>query len=250
VRPRDAAATMARSPLLPRVVENEWDGIIVCPTGDGFADQHFAQRLVGGSQAAQTLSEVLSNQLRAGRRAGQCQRRTIRKPYLASARPAKAVSRARGGCISRGRSFCFHFYHGDRKRATGGHGASPRHTIGNRPNVSLDWRSRCIGIVVRGCWNCFTPPHCAGNCSVMAFLCGAKPVFRRCTRGANLCRLASGPASWWTKPLSWKSRQSRHCCRYMTCSCRPYLRMSSFPAGLLFNFHALRLKDDPRRFVG
>jgi hypothetical protein len=61
---------MARSPLLPRVVENEWNGIIVCPTGDGFADQHFAQRLVGGSQAAQVLSEVLSNQLRAGRRAG------------------------------------------------------------------------------------------------------------------------------------------------------------------------------------
>jgi GxxExxY protein len=29
-----------------------------------------------------------------------------------------------------------------------------------------------------------------------------------------------------------------------------YLRMSGLPAGLLFNFHALRLKDALRRFVG
>jgi hypothetical protein len=73
-------------------------------------------------------------------------------PYqcLASARPAKAVSRARGGCIPRGRSFFLQFYHGDRRRATEGHGALPCYTIRNRPNVSLDWRSRCMGIVVRG----------------------------------------------------------------------------------------------------
>jgi GxxExxY protein len=29
-----------------------------------------------------------------------------------------------------------------------------------------------------------------------------------------------------------------------------YLRMSGLPVGLLFNFHALRLKDGLRRFVG
>jgi GxxExxY protein len=29
-----------------------------------------------------------------------------------------------------------------------------------------------------------------------------------------------------------------------------YLRMSGFPVGLLFNFHAPRLKDGLRRFVG
>jgi hypothetical protein len=29
-----------------------------------------------------------------------------------------------------------------------------------------------------------------------------------------------------------------------------YLRMSGLPVGLLFDFHALRLKDGLRRFVG
>jgi GxxExxY protein len=29
-----------------------------------------------------------------------------------------------------------------------------------------------------------------------------------------------------------------------------YLRRSAHPVGLLFNFHASRLKDGPRRFVG
>jgi hypothetical protein len=29
-----------------------------------------------------------------------------------------------------------------------------------------------------------------------------------------------------------------------------YLRMSNFPAGLLLNFHPIRLKDGLRRFVG
>jgi GxxExxY protein len=29
-----------------------------------------------------------------------------------------------------------------------------------------------------------------------------------------------------------------------------WLRLSNFPAGLLFNFHTLRLKDGLRRFIG
>ena len=61
----------------------------------------------------------------------------------------------------------------------------PCHTIRHRPNVSLDWRSRGIGIVVRGSCNRFMPPHRAG--SVLAFLDGAKPAFQRDT-AANLCR--------------------------------------------------------------
>jgi hypothetical protein len=60
----------------------------------------------------------------------------------------------------------------------------PCHTIRNRPNVSLDWRSRGIGIVVRGSCNRFMPPHCA--VSVLAVLDGAKPAFRRYA-AANLC---------------------------------------------------------------
>jgi hypothetical protein len=38
---------------------------------------------------------------------------------------------------------------------------------------------------------------------------------------------------------------SMHCMQLQT-----YLRMSSLSVGLLLNFHALRLKDGLRRFVG
>jgi hypothetical protein len=36
----------------------------------------------------------------------------------------------------------------------------------------------------------------------------------------------------------------------MTCHCAAYLPMNGLPVGLLLDFHALRLKDGLRRFVG
>jgi GxxExxY protein len=88
---------------------------------------------------------------------------------------------------------------------------------------------------------------------MLAFLCGARSVFRRCTR-VTLCGeplplgfradiLADETVILEIKAVP--ALLPLHDMQLQT-----YLRMSSLPVGLLLNFHALRLKDGLRRFIG
>jgi GxxExxY protein len=151
--------------------------------------------------------------------------------------------------MSRGRSFFLQFYHGDRRRATEGHGASPCYTIRNRPNVSLDWR-------------CEVHRH-RGPGLLESYYAAA--LCRELQRaGIPVRREAGIPAMYKGEPLSLGFRAGILADETVILEIKAvpallpvhdmqlqtYLRMSGFPAGLLFNFHALRLKDGLRRFVG
>jgi hypothetical protein len=105
--------------LVVRVVENERGGVIVCANG-------VADELVNIGDATYAMPGF-----GASRGSGFAGAGRVHTSCLASARPAGVVSRARGGCIPRGRSFFLQFYHGGSRRATKGHGALPCYTIGN-----------------------------------------------------------------------------------------------------------------------
>jgi GxxExxY protein len=88
---------------------------------------------------------------------------------------------------------------------------------------------------------------------VLAFLYGARPVFRRCTR-VTLCGEAL--------PLGFRADILVDETVILEIKAVPlllpvhdmqlqtYPRVSGLPLGLLLNFHTLSLEDSQRRFVG
>jgi hypothetical protein len=163
----------------------------------------------------------MHKQPRRFRRAGQCQRRRVRHAWLppsVTLRNAWLLAAQRAWFRGRGEGAYRAAVHSFSTFITEIAGEPRRATERCRAILS-GMTERIIGLAIEvhrhsgpGLLESF---YAAGLCRELAragIRVRRKLGFRRSIR-ANLCRLGSGPISWRTKLLFWKSRRFPHCCR-------------------------------------